>query len=146
MKKCPLFSIFCIIFTTLFLIAFVRFSLNAEPLTFSSLLLSLESAPLIDFSDVLNFFQIGGNWGLLDFFRDLLNSFGGLLGVLSFIVLNLFNLLLFVLYFYNIIFIQKNWFILDFCTAKIIGQYARCGKTNVGLFRKKCIQFNLLAS
>lgn len=105
MRRTPLFSIFLIIFVILFLIAFIRFSFNAEPITFSSLLLSLENAPTIDFSFVLDFFQIGGNWGIFDFLRNLLNSFGGVLGLLSFVVLNLFNMLLYLRYFYKIIFI-----------------------------------------
>ena len=105
MRSSPLFSIFSIIFVILFLIAFIRFSLNAEPITFSSLLLVLENAPSIDFSSVLDFFQINGYWGMFDFLRNLLNSFGVVLGVLSFVVLNIFNMLLFLLYFYKFVFI-----------------------------------------
>lgn len=105
MHKSLFFSIFSIIFITLFLIAFVRFSLNAEPVTFSSLLLILENAPTIDFSSVLDFFQINGYWGLFEFLRNFLNSFGAVLGFLSFVVLNLFNMLLFLLYFYKFVFV-----------------------------------------
>ena len=99
------FNIFVVIFVFLLVIALIRKLSSAESLTFTGFLEMLSNAPQISFDLNLSSFQLGGNWGIFDFLRSVINIFGSILGFIIFLIQNLINFCSYLIYFIEFIFV-----------------------------------------
>lgn len=98
-------NIFIVLFIFLLVIALIRKLSSAEPLTFTGFLEMLSNAPQVTFNLDLTSFQLGGNWGIFDFLRNVINIFGSILGFIIFLIQNLINFCSYLIYFINFIFV-----------------------------------------
>ena len=99
------FNIFVVIFVFLLVIALIRKLSSAESLTFTGFLEMLSNAPQVSFDLNLSSFQLGGNWGIFDFLRSVINIFGSILGFIIFLIQNLINFCSYLIYFIEFIFV-----------------------------------------
>lgn len=81
-----------VIFLIIFIIAFARQLIGAEPLTFTSFLHTISSLPDVTVSTLIDY-SIAGSWGLFDFLRIFINSMISVVNVLVYIGSLLYNLI-----------------------------------------------------
>ncbi len=87
-----------IVLGLLICVALIRISFGREPIYFSSLLEIISSAPTINFSFVIPTTWLG-DWGFLNFLRDLISSSIQIINFLLYIVNGMVNALSFVFFF-----------------------------------------------
>lgn len=104
----PFFGVLSIVVPFLLVVVLARTFMSADyTFSFMDILEELQSVPTFDvslFQEVLTSFEIVGDWGVFDGFREFLNLFARLLGLLQFIGFMLFNALSYVLSFIRIVF------------------------------------------
>lgn len=88
----------------LIIVALARALMGQEPIYFSSFLEGLANAPSTTFALSMPKLYIDADWGIFEFFRNLLNSFGSIIQLLLFIVNGLVNLVSYLLYFVGFFF------------------------------------------
>lgn len=86
---------FRLVFVFLIIILFVGFFWrsrgSANPFTFSSFLHFLSTLNNVDVNFNISTFIIGGDWGAFNFFRNILNGFGSILGAVIWLGVNVVN-------------------------------------------------------
>lgn len=98
------FSILVLSICLLFVVAFFRSINGSDPLTFTGLLETLSNSPQIALTNFLDL-SIGGDWGILDFFRDFINILGSVLSVVVWIFSQLIQCLQYFVFIVDFVFI-----------------------------------------
>lgn len=99
-------AIMLIIISILLGIALFRFAFRGvnNDISFSSFLNWLGNVNSMPINVSITQFNIGGDWGVFEFLRNLLNIFTSLFGVIVYMSANLLNVLIFVSQFIRFIF------------------------------------------
>lgn len=89
------FFILCVVLLLVNLIAFTLYGTASEPITFTSFLDKLDKAPQIELTinDIADSMSINADWGVFDWFKDVVNFLSSALSVIVWLCTILINLI-----------------------------------------------------
>lgn len=98
------FFIFTLIISIALIFSVIRISFGGSSLSFTSLLNYSANSPKVDISFV-EYYRIGGDWGLFDFFRLFLNMIMSIFDIGVWLCKNIYNLVSFITYYVVLLFV-----------------------------------------
>lgn len=104
-SKSIILNLFFLLFCILLIFSLVRILNNGSPLTLSSFLDYLSTAPQLVANGGFINLSIVADWGVFNFLRDFLNIFAGLLSCLIYLGSMIIQLITYIIWFLKYLFI-----------------------------------------